>query len=335
MLNVPDFRPSSRLLNLWICLPQNSISIRNNKVAPLFGKPKNFIFNYIFVIALILLEVFTIYTLSERGVSFTIMLILTIADFIIALIPLLLEQKKIDLCLSYINAHLFINKTKLKHTKPSTPESASLLHSVKDYKSKKNVIRFISFCVTMVIIGFGLWKFIIYFGIYRSKIWVNPAGRLVLVAIALGIFTHLTSTKVVCLDILVRIKKRMELKAKDEGNGEYIYNNDYQITPIKISTFKKVPVFSKYSNHQKLLKKLEQTEYKKMSVEEKKNCIEITSGGQIYHFRQDDTFSENAHLCYTQLLKDEELNSIITLHGDPYEKEIIACFGKEIQLTQM
>jgi hypothetical protein len=336
MLNEPDFKPSNKLLNLWICLPQNTISIGNNKIPPLFGKPKNFIFNYIFVIALILIEIYTVYYLRERGVNYMLMLILAIVDFFIAIIPHLFEQKKLDFCASYINVHLYLNKIKLKYTKATSPENKILVEIIKDFKNKKTTINIISFIITSIIIGFSFWKFNIYYGIYKSTIWTNPAGRLVIVTCILGVITHLFSTKIVLLDILVNRKKKKEIQAKREGDGQFIYDNSFHMANIETQNLNSTPNFTNAEfNNQMLKKRLKAEDFNSFSQLEKDKCLILKSANQDNYFSATANFSEDAYIIYTQLLSDNNLNDIILRQSNTFEREIVASYGKERQLTQL
>jgi hypothetical protein len=265
-----------------------------------------------------------------------LMLILAIVDFVIAIIPHLFEQKKLDFCASYINAHLYLNKIKLKYTKATSPENKILVEIIKDFESKKTTINIISLVIASIIIGFGFWKFNIYYGIYKSTIWTNPAGRLVIVTCILGVITHLFSTKIVLLDILVNRKKRKELQAKREGNGGYIYDNSFHMANIETINLNSTPNFANAEfNKQMLKKRLKAEDFNAFSQVEKDKCLIVKSANQDNYFSPTANFSEEAYIIYTQLLSDNNLNDIILRQSNTFEREIVASYGKERQLTQL
>lgn len=338
MLNEPNFKPSKKLLNLWICLPQNTISINKEEVPPLFGQPKNFTFNYIFFFTLIGLEIFTILFLAEYGVDYTLMLVLMVSEFIIAIIPLMIEQLSLNLCLPFVKAKLFADETKLSLSKPDdqgTGVNQPIEASIKHFKQKKYLIKFISFIIFMVILGFGFWKFITYYGIYKSKIWVFPAGRLILITIALGIITHLTSTKITILSLLVWGEKYIQISLKRANRGDFTYNDNYIITPIDIKNLSQKPNFTRVEHEYKLLKGIDRQDYINLSEEEKENILIIKDGNTDRYFGSDQSFSDNAFICDKKLFMDSELNSMISSHTSTFEKRLIASTGKTIQLSHL
>ena len=205
-----------------------------------------------------------------------------------------------------------------------TQKNRQLQVTINEFEKKKSVIRLISYFVGFVIVIFCLIKFYTYYKIYRTTIFVNPAGRLVVATCILGLITHLTSTKVVLLDMLVRRRKRKEIQAKRDNVGDFVYGDTYNDSPIEINTLTKPPVFRRSEfNKQLLMESMNEAEYKKMSESEKGQVKVISTGDKIF-LSTKQTFSKDAVICYTQLLKDKDLNDIIEAHTNTFEKEIIA-----------
>lgn len=327
-INSSEFKPSKKLLNMWICLPQNSISIRHNQVEPLFGTPKNFGMHYLLFCVLIGLEIFTVFTLSHRGVDYKLLLVFIISELIIACIPQIIEWTRIQWCSSFIKAKLFIHKTKLRLLDPSLiQEAKEQENTIAEFQRKLLRINLVKFFMAVVIIAFGVLKFAVYYDLYHMKIFVNPAGRLILLSCVLGIITHLLSTRIVLLNTYFWFRKRKEGKKKEDGYSDYQNREGYRNYPIELNLFESNITLARASENGQLLR--EELEVPNQGAEE----LEVNERKKIYSGT--DEIRTNAYMIIKDLFLDSQLNGLIMSQKNDVSREIVAISGKEIQLLQL
>src|SRR5688500_893296 len=92
--NTMGFRPKGTMLKFWVMLPQVSTSIGDKRIPPLYGNLKSMIFPYVMVFLTLVLDAILIWQLDNHGVDIMILVALSIVDFIIPLLPIVIFYKK-------------------------------------------------------------------------------------------------------------------------------------------------------------------------------------------------------------------------------------------------
>lgn len=341
MLDQLDFKPSNKLCSYWSSLPQSSISLGKIKIPALFSEHRSVVIEKTLFLVLILFETFTIFYLENQGVAFVIMAILAFVEIIIAILPLFWQNKQ-NFNKNYVDAQIFVNKTKLRWSNPHDKSLCdNLMTAINKWKRKKTTINIITAIFSLIIVGFGFWKFWTYYQLLGNLIFTQLSGRFILISIFLGIFVHLFATKTVFLNILMKYTLKKELNEKYAGNPQYRYiDGGYTMIEIPLNTFQQKPKFTKFSvqeinNSQtcraQILEKYSQKENDNMVVRQ----IKSQGGAAPVNFTENNIFSEGATFLYTYLLRDKDIQDVYNVQNTAnltFEQEIIAAYGKEQQL---
>lgn len=343
MLEIFDFKPSKKLCSFWSSLPQSSFSLGNIKIPALFSEHRSVVIEYTLFLVLILFETFTIFYLENQGVNFVIMAILAFVEVVIAILPLFWQNKQ-NFNKTYIGAQIFVNETKLRRSNPNDKNLCdSIIRAIKNWESKKTTINIISAIFSIVIIGFGFWKFWTYYEMLGNQMFIQLSGRFILISIFLGIFVHIFATKTVFLHILMKLTLKKELNQYYAGNP--IYRNidgGYTMIDIPLNHFNLKPNFEKVSvpvimNAQTCRAQIMEKYTKILSDTTDIIVRQIPGPGNATptSYTENDKFSEGATFMYTKLLRDTDIQDIMNKQQSnnlTFEKEIIAAIGKEQQL---
>lgn len=338
MLTELNFKPSSRLKTFWMCLPQKSTAIGSTKVPGLFSDHKSFVIQYLFFIVFIILEIYAILSFSHRGVDINVLLLLAIAEIVIALIPLLFELLSNENCKAWVESQLYVNKIKLKYFNSQlTAQNAALAADIKKWQMKYNRIQLINLFIGFIIILLACSKYYIYYQIYGSELINMQIGRLLIFSIVIGVFTHIWCTKTVILAILLAVRQRSEISQKRAGNASYIYNTDPNMNR-----------FWEFNLDTNLLDQNLQFRFGQTAnliLAKKFTNVDGPADGQVLrNYRLDGgqmgsyyanlvPFSDDAILLHNQFIKDEDVVQVVNMLPGQREKELITSFGRENQLN--
>ncbi len=334
-----DFNPTTPLKKLWISLPQQDFEVSGETVPSLYGKHRGFIFNYIFVFGLIFLEMFTIFTLKGHGVNLTISIILLAAEFFIACLPLVYEQLKH--IKSQVKADKYINSVRIRYIRDmAKPEFSTIKQSIADAKSILTVISAIKIIVNFLIIGLAVTRFMYFYDIYSSHIFFSQIGRLIIFTIGLGIYTHISSTKIVFVDLLM---KWFFVKPQIKNYNKNLANRFPQI-PQELPHYHVFPI-NFYESQEKsvqyaLSKRAECVQYlgfvcenMSESDEDNKFLIKEFNGGKCLYKKNIE--NSVASICAINLLIEEDILDLINGQPNDSLKELITAQCKEIQVQQL
>ena len=341
MLDQFDFKPSRKLCSFWSSLPQGGFSLGKTKVPPLFSEHRSFFIEYFLFTTLILLEVYTIYFLAHEGVPYIVMAILAGLEILIAILPLLWQNKQ-NFNKSYVEAQIFVYKIFKKYSDPENQGQYDVLDAaVKKWSSKKRNIVIVNFIFGLIIVGFGYWKFYTYYGIYGQQIFEQLSGRLIFMSIALGVIVHLFVTKTVFLHLLMLSRLGKELNEKSAGNPTYRdLDKGYTMVPITMN-FISEPLFIKYHvDNQQDVSSIQNSRAQLLKKADGNNQTVIKSipgsgGSESGLFSMEENFGSGATFLFTKLLRDEDVKRVIDVQHDVFEGEIIAAVGKKQQLDRI
>jgi hypothetical protein len=344
MLDQLNFKPTKKLCSYWSSLPQSSFSLGKIKIPALFSEHKSVVIEYTLFIVLILFETFTIFYLEDQGVTFVIMAILAIVEIIIAVLPLLWQNKQ-NSNKTYVEAQIFVSAIKLKWSNPNDEYyNNKFSKDKKDWENKLFKINLITAIFTLVITGFGFWKFWTYYELLGNLIFTQLIGRFILISIVLGIFVHLFATKTVFLNLLMKNRLKKELNQFYAGLSTSCDTDDgYTMIDIPLNIFSQKPSFVKFS-----VKTITNSQDCRAQILERLNSagdnnlitvrnIKSNGGGDPVSYTESNIFSDGATLLYTKLLRDKDIQDLMNVQGSSnhyFEQEIIAAYAKEQQLNK-
>lgn len=344
--NTSGYRPSHDLISWWLLLPQNSTTYHGTKageagkrISPLFADPKSVVIHFVLIAILIIAELTLIFQLEDNGVDYKVLLILSIIDFVVAILPMLITKKWTTV--AEINARIFIAEANIELNQYDSTiteqERTTTKKNLKDnlgmWQSKLMPHKILNIVTVMVILIFSAWKFASFYAVLGSDIFVEPVGRFVMGVIFLSIVVHLLSTKIVFVASAFYPKLKNEIKKHSRFN-------DHSIAVAEINKPKEIEHKGKYkpsiSLHQRIVQKInywqEETEVK----ESHKNEYLLLPNGDIQNKYKIDNFEgfNNINIVTTGLLTDPEIQGLFSSQGDSEQLQVIAtCKG--IQLTQI
>ena len=323
------FKPNGRVLELWKFLPQVSI---DNKVPSLFGNIKSMMLPILIVSILIICETVLLFNLNEEGAMPILLVGLTVADFVIAIlpIPILIGMNLIP---SVINTNLFINQFKL-NTKHSVPADFNgeesnyhdtLRRQFKDLKWSKTKYRFIYFIVVALIIVFAWIKYQSIYGIFGEDILIMGTGRFAVIVIILSVITHVFFTK----DVISYFAFKGMLNGQ-KNNFHSVGEN--KITNKDKNNTKEIPFDGKY-NFEKSGNQMVGKVYDRIDSTIDRNKLNEFENqrGVNYISTLKSENNDNVFIVFTGILTDPEISVIATAQSDT--RMAVLCTAKEIQLS--
>lgn len=344
MLDIINFKPTKKLCSYWSSLPQSSYSLGKTKIPALFSEHRSVAIENTLFLILILFETFTILYLEDQGVTFVIMAILAFVEIIIAILPLLWQNKQ-NYNKAYVETQIFVSAIKLKWSNPNDEVYNNRFNKdKKDWDNKLFKIKLISAIFSLIIIGFGFWKFWTYYELLGNMIFTQLIGRFILISIVLGIFVHLFATKTVFLNLLMKSRLKKELNQFYAGiNTSCDTDDGYTMIEIPLNIFRQRPSFVKFS-----VKAITNSQNCRAQILERFNSaednnlitvrnIKSNGGGDPVSYTERDNFSDGATLLYTKLLRDKDIQDLMNVQESSnhyFEQEIIAAFAKEQQLNK-
>lgn len=323
------FKPSGKVLDWWKVLPQVQI---DHNVPSLFGNIKSMTLSYFMVGLLILMEGILIYSLNEEGAMPLVLIILTVLDFAIIIIPLLIIVNK-NLINSVLKAKLFITQYKL-NTDHNVPDDFNgdeskykdfLKREYKKLKSDKNKLQCINIATAIVILVFSYVKFQSIYGIFGEDIIIMSTGRLAVGVILLSIFVHLLFTKDVVSIIVFKRMLNNQLNDFSQLSLNKVENKDKNNT-------KEISFFGKYTyekaGNQMIGKVVDSID----STMDSQKLIKFENQrGQNFISLQKTENNSNVNLVWTGILTDPEISVLATAQSDT--RLSVLCVSKEIQLS--
>ncbi|MCX6352052.1 MAG: hypothetical protein NTX03_09345 [Bacteroidetes bacterium] len=336
--NTIGFKPEGKVLTYWTILPQVTSSFGKREIPALFGNLKNIVIYYIFVIALLAMEIVLTLNLNEAGVDWKVIVALSTVDFLIAVLPFIFELSP-HYNKSIIKANIFIDKTKIKLIdKLVVPEEFKdddnskgkyLEHcqdSLKSHQHQKTMAYIVDFVFAFVIIGLGAYKFYNYYGVYGSDIFIEPVGRFIIMTVIISIITHILFTKYVVCHLLYYFGMKRQIK-------EFKNDHSHQIR----DTEKNIPQEMNYTFSFKTAKSDNQMIRQKVfaSTAEDKTT-EIKSKDEPTLIRKDEIIG-NTDVCifYTGILLESEIKNLYASQKDDSAAEAIIAECKFIQISQL
>ncbi len=330
------FRPKGNALKFWTLLPQVSSNSNN---PPLFGKIKGIVIYYIMIGALLFMEGVLAYTLNEEGLNFMTFLALSIADFVLVILPALFHLNP-NYNSAIINANIFIYTQKLRidNKRPETTQTKEsyimdLKKDLNKWKSNRTVNTIINIFVFVAIVGLSVWKFISFYNVLGNDIFVESIGRFILIGLIISVLVHAFCTKIVFYHLFYKSSFNKQLKDFENSGGE-----DYKILKHETNKQYNLTFNLSYnpvaSNNQRVCEEILDNEIN--NPESKSNIIALNNGDRDVHYRIDKIVNrDNARLVYTGLLTDSELTSLSQGQSNSDSRIAIIVSGKEIQLGQI
>jgi hypothetical protein len=322
-----EFQPDGKLLKYWTLLPQVSTTVGGEEIPPLFGALRNIALHYIFFGFLLILELACIYNLFDQGTPTLILIILSLFDFIIAIIPALWETKP-GFSSKQIKANIYIaeSKLQLKIADDSSLGNKRTIVEASLNQSKKSQRKLLiaKLLFSALIIVFASVKFWFYWGILGSDIFVETIGRLLLATILLSVFVHIICTKTILYHLIfwTSLKKQIDNSRRGLHKTPELYHAvkmEYQVSyaPVSISNFK---LLQEISTNDKQAKDTV--------------VIKTTSREITFNLNKIDGF-ENVFLLNRGIFQEHIINELYTVQHDPGAKRAIIAKCKEKQLSQI
>lgn len=338
-----DFRPKGSILKLWAMLPQVTTDVDGDRVPPIFGNVKSMALANIIIVILIIMEVVLIFQLDDQGVPYITLLGLSIFDFIIAVLPMVI-MFNMNMIPSIYDANIFNLKAKrdipgeipLKFDGKKEAYKQELNDKIDDFTKKKKMVSLLSLLFTLLIIGFGAWKFFTYWDVFGNDIFVEPIGRFVVIVILVSYIAHIGFTKTVINSRWFKMLLAAQIAERKKTNNKFrIDRGETNKThPLKFN----VEYFPVQSGNQFIAQQCECPPYE----ENKKDFIkrlETPSGDlECYRtnkFEKKPAFEERRlYLIYTGLLIDSEINELFIAQPNATSQKAMIAECKEIQLSQ-
>jgi hypothetical protein len=315
-----DFNPKGKLLSYWVSLPQSNNSVNEKPIPSLFGNLKSVLIPTLMVCLLVILEIVLAYQMNDEGLDILAIIALSIADFIIAIIPVFILAKTKPL--AQIEAQIFILQT--KQSIKNTNERDNITQELKKEKKIKNI----NYLFTAAIIALGIWKFVNYYNVLGSDIFILPLGRFILITVIIGIITHIYFTKVFFIYWILYKPALNNAKTKCR-NREDFYIVDFNKEKLMDYPVEYIPASS---GRQFLGEKVEEGSWSATDSIKKitDSYLEKTVYFRVNKFK-DQT---QIYLIYSGLLIDPEINQLFIAQNNDLAKEAVVALCKEIQLTQ-
>lgn len=335
---------SSRTLKWWVLLPQITTHSDGEKIPALIGNLKTFTIPTIMVFLTILLETILMLDFNNEGVNFITLLGLSIFDFIIAFLPIILLLS-FDLIPSKKHAEKYEIKIKLKYLHLNSKvldkevERINLQQDLKKIQRSLIPIILIEVLCVFIILGFAAWKYLTYYDVFGNDFVVLPIGRFTIIVIVVSTLTHIFFTKNLISYIICKASFNKEISQRHQYTKEHIYHE----TEINYNHIEYRPAESRGGRHfigQKVEKELiddfdekglialtinkkntSQSDYK----ENKKNEI------QSYYRTNNFIGNQNICLLYQDYLKDPEITDLYINQNTREARETIIAITKEIQ----
>lgn len=337
---------STRTLKWWVLLPQITTHSDGEKIPALIGNLKTITIPIILVILTILLEGALMYDLDNEGVNFLTLMGLSIFDFVIALLPIILlllsdlvpskkyaEEYEIKIKLKYLNLH-----TKVK-TKDS--ERINLQQNLKEIKKTFIPIFLIEILCVIAILGIAIWKFLTYYPIFGQEFLMLPVGRFIIIVIIVSTLTHLFFTKVLICYFICKASYDKEIKHRHHYSREFIYHE----AEINYTNIEYKPAESRGGRHfigQKadftIALQGTKEDFRAITIgkknNENSNAYEEKSGkesNKTYYRISNFIGNDNICLVYQDYLKDPEITDLYINQNTREARETIIALAKEIQ----
>lgn len=333
--NTKGFVPHGSLLYYWTLLPQSSTTLAGKRIPSLFGKLKGIGFYYTFVIGLIIAEFYLIFfALPKDGVPTVTLLIFSLLDFAIGIIPLFFETKP-DWNLSILKAEKYIAETNLNpKTLKYDSNETTLSAEEKSLASTKRQIIYV-YCIKILIsaaiMAFAWVKFITYVRFYggvNSFIYDTiGSGRLLFYVIIGGALVHIFFTKTFIYHIIYWVKFKIQ-----KNEFRISHKTDFDINQKnKDKLFEyNVDVHPKEAFNQKIWQRVEDTVTGP-------NIISLTCSKVERKFRTDKIIlaEKNVYLVVSGLLLDTEINSLFSQQPDNDIARAVIATCKKQQIFQV
>lgn len=339
------FTPNSaRTLKWWVLLPQITTHSDGEKIPALIGNLKTFTIPTIMVVLTILLEAALMFDFNNQGVNFITLLGLSIFDFVIAFLPIILLLS-LDLIPSKKYAERYEIKIKLKylhlHTKVLDKEAErfNLQQDLKKIERALIPIILIEVVCILIILGFAAWKYLTYYNVFGYDFLVLPIGRFTLIVIIVSTITHIFFTKNLISYIICKASFNKEINQRHQYSKENIYHE----TEINYNNIEYRPAESRGARHfigQKVEKELVEdvkkegfivltvTRNKNNKSNEEENNKNVN---QSYYRTNNFIGTQNICLLYQDYLKDPEITDLYINQNTREARETIISITKEIQ----
>lgn len=335
---------SSRTLKWWVLLPQITTYSDGEKIPALIGNLKTITVPIIMVVLTILLEAALMYDLNHEGVNFITLLGLSIFDFVIAFLPIILllsfdlipskkhaERYEIKMKLKYLNLH---NKVRDKDT-----ERFDLQQNLKKIERALIPIGSIEILCVIIILGFAAWKYLTYFNVFGHDFLTLPLGRFTVIVIIVSTITHIFFTKNLISYIICKGSYNREISQRHQFTKEVVYHE----TEINYNNIEYRPAESRGARHfigQKVEKAIydqgKKEEFKVLSISKNKNNqfsngVSSNDINQSYYRINNFIGNQNICLLYQDYLKDPEITDLYINQNTREARETIIAITKEIQ----
>lgn len=345
--NTSGYMPSEKVRFWWRLLPQHAGTYHGThegeagkKIPPVYADPKNVSIHFILVFILIGAELYLMLQLRENGIDFMVLLILSIIDFIIAVLPILLSwlyNTKAE-----INARIFIAEAQVELNRQlnsatetedaKTARRTNLKRNLLMWQRKLIPHRLITVFVIGVLLTFSVWKFISFYEVLGSDIFVEPIGRFIVGVILLSIAVHLISTKIVFAATLMYPLLWRE-SGKQIKYGDHTVDWTMKNVPREVSYPGKFK--AAVADNQRIMQAIDRnqlpedtdfqntSEYMLLPYEHMQNW-----------YRNNFKDDKGITIIYTGILADPELLTLAGVQNASDQLEVLVT-GKEIQLQQI
>lgn len=330
-----DFRPIGSVLKLWALLPQVSTSASGRMIPSLFGDLKSVVIPLLMVILLIVSEIVLVMQLNDEGVGYLVLLILSILDFVVAILPPVIQyfSNRIP---AVLKTEKFIAEYEIKtifqlgdnNNSSTIQEARRSLQNANSKLFQNTVMKWVFF---FIIVGLSIWKLMSIYTVFEDDLFIIPLGRFVLGVTILSIITHQFFTSIVVVYLLFSSAMKKQEKANNTL-GEYtvIESDKNKNREFEYNVKYKPAVADK----QRIVQEVQLSDYPNKEHQLKYNIIELPHDKTVRLFKTKDfDGNKKSSIVFTGLLLDPEIRSLIVGQHNESKIPIIATC-KEIQLNQ-
>jgi len=339
--NRSGYRPSPKLISWWLLLPQITTThqgankMKPGRIPPIFSDPSSVIIHYVLVGLLIYAEITLMLNLEKNGLEIPIMLILSILDFVVALLPILIiKSRKEKIYPSQIAANIFVQEVKIAYAEKENIDKSEAYKQLDEWKKKENTLSIINLTCILLLLVFCFGKFWSVYQILGDDIFSEVIGRFTFGVVLLSFIVHLISTKVVFAHVPFFFILKQEKKQFERGEN-------YKISPQETNKNKIIVYNGEFREamalNQKVLQESTREEYFKEKDNHSDSVIMLSQDKTDYYYRKQN-FTQNQNICIvtTGLLTDSEIQSLASSQSDlGLNKLLLIATCKEYQLSQI
>jgi hypothetical protein len=332
IVNANVFRPRASALKWWAMMPQIALDVNGKNIPPLFGSVKSVAIHIMLVLILIVAEIILIIQLNEDGTPPLVLFILSLADFVVAILPPIIKFSA-DRIPSLLKTQKFIAEYKIEiYNRNKGRGDDDLLQDAQkaltDANSKLSMNKIIGIIFILIIVSLNIWKLLSIYNVYGDDIFIIGLGRMVIIVILMSIFIHLYATSIVMTYILYR-------SALGKQSNGYETMRKYNVEDTETNVEKEFEYEAIYRPASSTnLRIVQRAEIPENNSAANNGIMELVHDGKKMYYKTNNFDNDKkSSVVYTGLISEAEISDLIN-RQDNKSKMPIVVTCKEIQLNQ-